>query len=294
MVRHTKKNKKGGAQMMALLGLPPMARAATPYNHGNNEYPADREFVGQGTTKLVWELPSDPNYVYINSTPEQMMRNLKQNMKEDYTFALKLYRLGGNAYFPNVVRAWTTPNKFIYKKQKCVQLDSRTITRPILLGIIRAAISLMDTHSLFTFDLKGDNMAILRGNFVFIDFGPECSYKLHDACPYKDRYKAFSILILLLHCLNFNTIIPPAEIQELALTYIDWRYVHEFHLFGMGYDIMADPNIDIEFNRSVAPSFIPAKIIEPYRFVETYSSGNPLASLAFLFARHMPPNGEEL
>ena len=251
-----------------------------------------------------------PDWAFINASPEQLEDYDKSHMMNDYLFSLKLHELD-TSIFPEVVAQWQTPLKFIYKKELCSQIDINTMDVRMLTHIIDAAIDLMNTLSLFTFDLKPGNAGIkhelnpitgvLEGRINFIDFGLESSFKLKDdvSIEIKGKYVLYSILILLVCCL-YNSIIPQNELKELAREYIPLKYIKRFKIFNKeralqididsdtappsvvinnpgGYHPLFDKNIDVtfnfpNFNPSAHDSSILAMIVEPYKFLEAYGS----------------------
>ena len=188
---------------------------------GNNDRPTNYKVIGTGATKTVWTSNQlGPDWAFINASPEQLEDYDKSDMMNDYLFSLKLHELD-TSIFPEVVAQWQTPLKFIYKKELCQQIDINKMNVTTLTYIIDAAIDLMNTHSLFTFDLKPGNVGVLEGRINFIDFGLESSFKLKDdvSIEIKGKYVLYSILILLVCCL-YNSIIPQNELKELAREYI--------------------------------------------------------------------------
>ena len=241
----------------------------------NGNIPTDAIIVGKGSTKKVISLPKNSNHVYItpvNGTP--FTPDLKNKMKQDYLFSKKLYEFCKGNFFPSVSEAWETPNTFIYKKQRCEQITD-DITEEILVGIIQAAIDLIDQYKLFTLDLKPDNMGMLNGKYVFIDFGPECSYKLKDECVQEviNYYKSLTILILLIYCYNdkyYTNKNHRLLLKRLADHYIynfiySNKYMKDFKPDPIqDYSWETDPNIDYGFNKEVAPSY---KYDSPYKCI---------------------------
>lgn len=278
---------------------------------GNNERPTNYKVIGTGATKTVWTSKQlAPDWAFINATTEQLEDYDKSDMMNDYLFSLKLHKLD-TSIFPEVVAQWETPRKFIYKKELCQQIDINTMDVTTLTHIIDATIDLMNTQSLFTFDLKPGNVGIKvdsnpitgldEGRINFIDFGLENSFKLKDgvSIEIKGKYVLYSILILLVCCL-YNSTIPQNELKRLALQYIPLKYIKRFKIFNKeralqiyidsdtappsvviknpgGYHPLFDPNIEVTFNfpnfdPSAPDSSILAMIVEPYKFLEAYGS----------------------
>ena len=277
------------------------AQALTSTSMSNIYRPANAKTLGVGTTKLVWGTQSDPGWAYMNTTPAKMVGYKKQDMINDYIFAAKLHR-DAEDFFPAVVPAWNTPSKFIYKKELCEQIKNETIDAVTLERIIVAALALMEKHSLFTLDLKPDNLGILRKKINFIDFSPENSFKLKPGLPdeIKNIYVSLSILILLVYCCNYNQpLYVSGELFNLAQKYIgptkidksDFEQFYEenakvideipgtnpqeYDFTGPGYHPSTDPNIDFDFNAPTKPEII----VEPYLFLNTYGKNSDLKQM---------------
>jgi hypothetical protein len=247
----------------------PLAQRASPakINTNNNTYNpfTNMDEIGRGSSKLVMRRKSNKNHLYIRPLPEDELNpTLKRFMKEDYEFSLKLYTLYP-LYFPEVSEAWETRHTFNYKKQRCVRINDNNITLKILQQIIDAANDLLDKCRLFTFDLKPPNVGLLYGRIVFIDFGPDCSFKLFEDCDTTD-YKSLIILILLIYCYNY-TEIPRKELTKLAN-----KYIKNYKRFFEGYDVNYDRNIDLDFNRTLAPSY--KEYTTPIEYLQAYANGN--------------------
>jgi hypothetical protein len=265
----------------------PQPRAAYPDNYvppdgqiptyNRNFVPAGAEPLGQGSTKFVWGLPTDPGWAYMNSTTAKMQERefTKQDMINDFQFARRLHGIDP-AFFPGVVPQWNTARKFIYKKERCERIRNATIDVATLQQIIDRAVALMDTHLLFTLDLKPENVGILRGNVVFLDFGQENSFKLVEAARHRPdirhHYVSFSILILLLHCYNYSPQIPKHALRVLAQQYIRIPHLPDFRGFYPGgrYDVRRDRNIDGTFNAPLNLQYT----VEPHNFITAYGRDN--------------------
>lgn len=291
----------GGEMQMSNPLLSPLPLSFLPFRGNNNYYPTNYKVIGTGATKTVWTSNQlGPDWAFINASPEQLEDYDKSDMMNDYLFSLKLHELD-TSIFPEVVAQWQTPLKFIYKKELCRQIDINKMDVTTLTYIIDAAIDLMNTHSLFTFDLKPENVGILERRINFIDFGLENSFKLKDdvSPDIKSMYVSYSILILLVWCL-YNSTIPHNELKGLARQYISFEYMERFRIFNKkqalqidivsdtappsvviknpgGYHPLFDPNIEVtfnfpNFNPSAPDSSILAMIVEPYKFLEAYGS----------------------
>ena len=306
----TKKNKRsrkllgGAAAAPGVLYSPEKqseaeAEALTSTSKSNNYKPDNAKTLGVGRTKLVWGTQSDPGWAYMNTTPAQMVGYKKQDMINDYIFAAKLHR-DASTFFPAVVPAWNTPSKFIYKKELCEQIHIRTkdgipgVTKDTLNEICVAAHELMGQHSLFTLDLKPDNLGRLRGKINFIDFSPENSFKLKPNLPVeiKNIYVSLSILILLICCWNHSGV-SRDDLKLLARDHINITHAGLFYKFSKGnskykdlvyksdpptYIIMhptgyhpsTDEYIDFDFNAPTKEE----NITQPFEYIEFYGGFN--------------------
>ena len=301
----------GGEMQMSNPLLSPLPLSFLPFRGNNNYYPTNYKVIGTGATKTVWTSNQlGPDWAFINASPEQLEDYDKSDMMNDYLFSLKLHELD-TSIFPEVVAQWQTPLKFIYKKELCRQIDINKMDVTTLTSIIVAAIDLMNTQSLFTFDLKPGNVGfkddlnpitgLVEGRINFIDFGLENSFKLKDgvSIEIKNKYVFYSILILLVYCL-YNSTIPHNELKGLARKYIPFKYIKRFKIFNKeralqiyidsdtappsvvikkpgGYHPLFDNNIEVtfnfsNFNPSAPDSSILAMIVEPYKFLEAYGS----------------------
>jgi hypothetical protein len=264
--------------------------ATAPPHHMNNHYtPHNMREIARGSTKLVMQKNSNMEYVYIKPNPDDDLDLiLKRKMREDYEFALALYRICPE-YFPKVEIAWTTPNTFIYKKQRCLQINKDNLDIELLIQIIETSIYVLNNFLLFTLDLKPDNIGLLNGRCMFIDFGPDCSYKLRPGDHVED-YKSLIVLILLTFCFSYNpyssSIILRDDLQHIARTYI--RNTNYRRFFHQDYSVVYDRNIDINFNRRIAPTFVDQ--VFPIQFIDSYSKGNfSYVEYYLLFKGPLPP-----
>jgi hypothetical protein len=286
-----RKTKKGGAAAAMNSSFETLVGTGIPYHDSNNYLPPGYQFVGRGASKYVYRIPGGrPGYLYINSTPLQRhtLGITRAIMLEEYAFAIKIYE-AAPGFFPNVAEAWNTPNKFVYMKEECERYDVGVIGPDMLLPHIRNVVLLM-RHRLFTLDLKVENMGTSRidGHSVLLDFSPENSFKLRDSCPIADLelYVSLSIFILLIHCWN-NSRIPHTSLQEIARDFIPLRCFQRFGIFfNIHYNVSTDPNIDYEFNRSVAPT-LSRRVVQPIDFITAYGRppvGRPPVRLDQLIA----------
>jgi hypothetical protein len=235
--------------------------------------------VGKGSFKKVYKSGWHMGKVIINALNENMknpheLPNIKDKMLQDYRFtSIVSVKCGKDKVIMPTIE-WQTPHKLVYSKPECVPLVNKNLTLKQLNGIIHLCTDLAVDSSFFTLDLKPENVCMYNGKFALLDTGANNSFFINAQQANAVQigpitsFQNLSLLILFLYCYNYAN----SELQnyikgfykDLDLYQMDKKF------FTADYDITTDPDINLQFNRVVAP--LHSDYLQPLRYITDYGN----------------------